>query len=229
MGAKGSEKPAKLQVSRQIILPWGKSLVMAWNNLRLRPFRSLVTLLSLALAIAFLAYTMGNSAIAAELHRVHGEAALASLNSAGYTLDRETATLTAGPSEVWLMALSLLVCAVGIVNAQLMSVTERFREIGIMKCLGALDGMILRLFLIEALLLGVCGAGCGAWLGVGASWVASWLTFSGLDRGGISFVPLLAEAARAWAAGIGLSLLGAAYPAILAARLQPVLVMKEEY
>ena len=222
-------QPANLQVSRQIILPWRKSLAMAWGSLRLRPFRSLVTLLSLALAIAFLAYTLANSAIAAELYRLHGEAALANLNAAGYTLDKASATLTAGPSEVWLMVLSLLVCAVGIVNAQLMSVTERFREIGIMKCLGALDGMILRLFLIEALLLGLCGAGLGAWLGVGASWFASWLTFSGLDRGGVALTPLLAEAGRAWGTGIVLSLIGVAYPAILAARLQPVLVMKEEY
>jgi putative ABC transport system permease protein len=46
----------------------------------------------------------------------------------------------------WIIILSLLVCVVGIVNAQLMAVTERFREIGTMKCLGALDRFVLRLF-----------------------------------------------------------------------------------
>ncbi len=110
-----------------------------------------------------------------------------------------------------------------------MSVTERFREIGIMKCLGALDRMILRLFLIEALLIGVLGAGMGTFLGTGVAWLATPLSFPGLDRGGVTLAPLLGEAMRAWGAGIVLSLVGVAYPAILAARLQPVLVMKEEY
>lgn len=229
MARAANHQPSTAGVSRQIILPWRKSLAMALASLRLRPFRSLVTLLSLALAIAFLAYTLANTALAGELHRLHGESALAGLLAAGYSFEKLSATVTAGPSEVWLMVLSLLVCAVGIVNAQLMSVTERFREIGIMKCLGALDGMILRLFLIEALLLGIIGAGLGAWLGAAASWLASGLTFPGLDRDGVAFTPLLFGAVRAWGAGIALSLAGVAYPAILAARLQPVLVMKEEY
>ena len=46
---------------------------------------------------------------------------------------------------------------------------------------------------------------------------------------GISILPLLTQAAKAWAAGVGLSVLGVLYPALLAARLQPILVMKEEY
>jgi len=54
------------------------------------------------------------------------------------------------PSSGGSFILSLLVCAVGIVNAQLMAVTERFREIGTMKCLGALDRFVLRLFILEA-------------------------------------------------------------------------------
>jgi putative ABC transport system permease protein len=42
-------------------------------------------------------------------------------------------------------------------------------------------------------------------------------------------LPLLAEVIKAWAMGIGLSILGVLYPAILAARLQPVIVMREEH
>jgi ABC-type antimicrobial peptide transport system permease subunit len=55
------------------------------------------------------------------------------------------------------------------------------------------------------------------------------LSFPGLAPGGVALAPLLGEAGRAFGAGIVLSLLGVAYPAILASRLQPVLVMKEEY
>lgn len=217
------------KISRQIVLPWGKSLSMALNSLRIRFFRSLVTTFSLVLAIAFLGFTLTGSAVARELFRLHGEAALPLLTSAGYAVDAAGHGLSAGAKELWLIALSLLVCTVGIVNAQLMSVTERFREIGIMKCLGALDRIILRLFLLEALIVGVVGSGAGALLGLAASLAASLVHYAALDFSGLSLAPLLAQAGKAWATGVGLSLLGVLYPAILAAKLQPIIVMREEH
>src|SRR5207253_7391546 len=69
----------------------------------------------------------------------------------------------------WLIGLALLVAFVGILNAMLMSVTERFREIGTMKCLGALDGFIVKLFLIESLFQGVVGTILGVLVGLGLS------------------------------------------------------------
>ena len=51
-------------ISRQIVLPWKKSLEMAASSLRLRFFRSLITVISLLLAIAFLSFTLTNTAIA---------------------------------------------------------------------------------------------------------------------------------------------------------------------
>lgn len=65
--------------------------------------------------------------------------------------------------QLWLVAMALLVCTVGITNSMLMSVSERFREIGTMKCLGALDSLIVRLFLIEAIFMGVVSS-FGGWL-----------------------------------------------------------------
>ncbi len=227
--AAAARRRNRTEVARQIILPWRKSVVMAVNSLRLRFFRSLITVFSLALAIAFLSYTLVNTAFARESFRLHGETVLPRLIEQGYLLDAAAGSIVAGPSEIWLILLSLLVCTVGIVNAQLMSVTERFREIGIMKCLGALDLMILRLFLIEAVLVGILGSGAGAVLGLLAAWVVSLAGSGGLGLSGLHVLPLLAEAARAWVAGIGLSVLGVLYPAMLAARLQPILVMKEEY
>ena len=61
----------------------------------------------------------------------------------------------------WLVALSLVVCTVGITNSMLMSVTERFKEIGTMKCLGALNQFIVRLFMIEAFFLGTLASTLG--------------------------------------------------------------------
>jgi len=202
---------------------------MALNSLRIRFFRSLVTTFSLVLAIAFLSFTLANTAIARELYALYGNLALPLLMEDGYLFDQANAIIQAGPKDIWLIVLSLLVCTVGIINAQLMSVTERFREIGIMKCLGALDRIILRLFLIEALILGFLGAGAGSLLGMGAAWVGSLIHYQELDSTRISLMPLLNQAFLAWATGIGLSILGVLYPAILAARLQPVIVMKEEY
>jgi putative ABC transport system permease protein len=215
--------------SRQIVLPWGKSLAMALNNLRIRFFRSIVTAFSLTLAIAFLCYILVNTATARELYRLHGENALVLLSKAGYSLDASGTAIASSPQDIWLMILALLVCTVGIVNAQLMTVTERFREIGIMKCLGALDRIILRLFLIEALIVGLVGSGAGALLGLAVSWTGSLLRFRNLPFTGLDVMPLLTQTASAWGIGIGLAILGVLYPAILAARMQPVIVMREEH
>ena len=67
--------------------------------------------------------------------------------------------------RVWLVVMSLLVCTIGITNAMLMAVTERFREIGTMKCLGALDRFVVELFLFESGLLGIAASVAGAFVG----------------------------------------------------------------
>lgn len=219
----------RTRISRQIILPWGNSVAMALNNLRIRFFRSVVTAASLTLAIAFLSYILVNKATADELLRLHGAAAVVLLGKAGYSLDAGGTAIADSAQDLWLMILALLVCTVGIVNAQLMTVTERFREIGIMKCLGALDRIILRLFLIEALIVGLVGSGAGALLGLTVSWIGSLVRYRALDFSGMSVVPLLTQTSLAWGVGIGLATLGVLYPAILAARMQPVIVMQEEY
>ncbi len=64
---------------------------------------------------------------------------------------------------------ALLVAALGIVNTMLMSVLERTREVGIMKAVGAAEGQIQLIFLIEGALIGLVGGGLGVFL----SWLAS--------------------------------------------------------
>ena len=77
----------------------------------------------------------------------------------------------------WLLGLALLVAFVGILNAMLMSVTERFREIGTMKCLGALDGFIIKLFVLESLFQGVVGTVLGVVLGLSLSLALASVTY----------------------------------------------------
>ena len=63
---------------------------------------------------------------------------------------------------MWIIVISLLVTVIGIANSMLMSVTERFRDIGTMRCLGALSGFVRTLFLVEAAFMGVVGGAFGA-------------------------------------------------------------------
>lgn len=125
-------------VERQVQLPWKKAFEFAFTSIRIRFMRSMITAGGVFLGIAFLASVLVSKAIA-------GSEATAS----------EIARLN------WLVGLSLVVCAVGITNSMLMSVTERFREIGTMKCLGALDSFVVRIFMIEALLMGVIASTLG--------------------------------------------------------------------
>lgn len=107
-----------------------------------------------------------------------------------------------------------------------MSVTERFREIGTMKCLGALDRFIVRLFVIEAGLQGIIGSSAGAILG------ALTAIAGGMMRFGFSNAPLIPWSTISMSmlfaivTGTVLSLLGVLYPALIAARMQPVEAMR---
>ncbi len=128
----------------------------------------------------------------------------------------------------WLLGLALLVAFVGILNAMLMSVTERFREIGTMKCLGALDSFIIKLFLIESLFQGVVGTLIGILLGVLLSLVSMLSTygrfaFKNLQVGEIGVALLICLAV-----GVGLTVAGAVYPAWQAARMQPIEAMRAD-
>ena len=187
---------------------------------------------ALVLAVAFLAFTLIGRDVAAGL-LASGDAALQSeLAKAGYDIAQG-----AGPGGVevassakdrWIVVLSLLVCAVGIVNAQLMAVTERFREIGTMKCLGALDSFVLRLFLLEAGFQGLVGSLAGALLGALAGVLLGMARF-GLAAPALLPLPAaLCSLGLSVAVGIVLSLAAVAYPALVASRMPPVAAMRAE-
>ena len=135
---------------------------------------------------------------------------------------------TAGRTAL-LLGLSALVCVVGIGNAMLMSVTERFGEIATMKCLGARAGSILRMYLLEALLLGVVGAAAGAALGLVLALLAAWASAGSLIA---LAAPAAGEVAAAVGlaalAGVALSAVAAVLPSLLAARLSPMEALRVE-
>ncbi|MCS7049946.1 MAG: FtsX-like permease family protein, partial [Verrucomicrobiae bacterium] len=83
----------------------------------------------------------------------------------------------ARPRTVWIVAVSLLVTVISISNAMLMSVTERFREIGTMKCLGALSAFIRQVFIIESGIIGLVGGLVGSMAGALVAIVVYGLSF----------------------------------------------------
>ena len=126
--------------------------------------------------------------------------------------------------NTWILIVSLLVTVMGISNAMLMSVTERFREIGTMKCLGALSAFVRVMFLIESALVGIVGAAAGCLVGVVFSLVAYGFTYGfGLTLMALrtQWVPLLGYLAASFVAGIVLSVMAAIYPANVASNMIP--------
>ena len=130
----------------------------------------------------------------------------------------------------WLVGLALLVAFVGILNAMLMSVTERFREIGTMKCLGALDGFIIKLFLLESLFQGLVGTIIGIAIGLALSLLVVFLHYGALafQEFGRTGLGILRGVGTCLVVGVGLTVAGAVYPAWQAARMQPIDAMRAE-
>jgi predicted outer membrane lipoprotein len=128
----------------------------------------------------------------------------------------------------WLLGLALLVAFVGILNAMLMSVTERFREIGTMKCLGALDGFIIKLFLIESLFQGMVGTILGIIVGIALSLLSILTTYGRFAWTNILWGDIGLVLAMCFLVGVVLTVAGAVYPAWQAARMQPIEAMRTE-
>ncbi|MDJ0667418.1 MAG: FtsX-like permease family protein [Desulfobacterales bacterium] len=215
-------------IRRQVVLPLGKSIEIAYNSIRVRFFRSLITTLSLVLAVSFLSFVNVSTDVANGLLATGQPELRQALVRAGYDLAPEDRRADSSSKQRWIVLLSLLVCAVGIVNAQLMAVTERFREIGTMKCLGALDRFVMRLFLLEAGMQGLVGAAAGALGGALFALLNGFILFGGQAVRLVPANELLLSLLWATAAGCLLSLIGVAYPAWVAARMQPVEAMRVE-
>lgn len=114
-------------------------------------------------------------------------------------------------------AISLLVGGIGIMNIMLVSVTERTREIGIRKAIGAGRGVIMMQFLIEALMLSLIGCG----LGILFSWITI-LLISNVGDADVTYQMSMKVVWIAVAFSIFIGVVFGIYPANKAARKKPV-------
>ncbi|HDO41612.1 MAG TPA: FtsX-like permease family protein [Candidatus Bathyarchaeota archaeon] len=187
-----------------IKFPISEAFKYCIESIRKRFTRTLITSLSVLLSIAFLVSLLTMGEILRQIGG-HGTEAY----------------------QIWVAIIALLVCGVGIVNSMLMSVTERYKEIGTIKCLGATDGAVLEIFLIEALLLGILGGIIGAIVG----WAIAVALYS-LQGINVFFEGAALAYLRIIGTSIGIaaliSLAAAAYPAIYAARLKPAEALRYE-
>ena len=119
-------------------------------------------------------------------------------------------------------AISLVVGGIGIMNIMLVSVTERTREIGIRKALGAKEGAILRQFVIEAATTSALGGLLGIGLGYALSSVATTVIATLMPDTPITVSPSLAAVAIAFCVSAGIGIVFGYLPARKAANLNPI-------
>ena len=118
-------------------------------------------------------------------------------------------------------AISLMVGGIGIMNIMLVSVTERTREIGIRKALGAKKKEILEQFLIESVLISFLGGGIGILLGIAISRFVS-------DVGGWDTIVSTQSILMAFGFSVAIGIFFGFYPANKAANLNPIDALRYE-
>ncbi len=168
------------------------------------------------------AYQEANS----ELLALHG---ITNTASADFTITNQASLVTTAASVsktltvllAGIAAISLVVGGIGVMNIMLVSVTERIREIGLRKALGARPSLIRRQFLIEASLLGLTGGLLGAAVGVaGAKILPNFIS----NPVALSTPAIVGSITVALAIG----LIFGVYPASRAAQLAPIDALRSE-
>jgi len=135
------------------------------------------------------------------------------------TISSVTGTLTTLLSGI--AAISLVVGGIGIMNIMLVTVTERTKEIGLLKAVGAKDRNILNQFLIEAVVLTVSGGIIGILLGVSIAFIASQMM-------NIPFMVTTSSILLSFGVSAGVGIVFGYYPAQQAAKLNPIDALRYE-
>ena len=174
---------------------------MAMSSLKVRIGRALLTTLTICTATSFMMYLMAAP---------------------------RTEAPTEQESWTLMLTLALVVSAAGVLNAMLMSVSQRYREIGTIKCLGALDSLVLWSVLVEAAILGLFGAIVGVVVGFVIAILLGMGDYGLGVFGRIDWLLLPLKVLGVFLVGMSLTTVGAAVPAYIASKMPPVEAMRGE-
>jgi putative ABC transport system permease protein len=217
--------PKPEEIPEQTPVSWPIVMSVSMAGMRRRFSRAMITMVGVVLAIAFLCYMLLNETFIRAMIAEGSDDLNILLQNANVDIFSGGGT---DQMTILLIGLTLLTSLVGIINAMLMAVTERVREIGTLKCLGATDQFVVRTYFVESTVQGVCGSGIGMILGLVVSMAVNlktygWFAFTTFPARGVVISLLVSLAA-----GAVLSVVAAIIPAYMAARKQPVEALRVE-
>jgi putative ABC transport system permease protein len=218
-------QPTTGEIPNQYSIPWSVAFQVSWAGVRRRLFRSAITMLGVVLAIALLTYMFVTQNITDALVKANIDDLNLLLQKQGIDI---FSTNRVDSMTILLITLSLVTCLVGIINAMLMSVTERIKEIGTLKCLGALDSFIVKSYFIESSLQGFMGTLFGIVIGLLVA-----MLIAGMNYGGYIFqffpgLDAVKSIVIAALTGLLISIAASIAPAYWAAKKEPVEAMRVE-
>lgn len=203
-------KSGRGTIRKQVQLPLAVAFRISLLNIRVRFLRALITAAGVMLGIAFFSAVRAAALYAPPLN------------------PNDPAALEAATRQNWLVVMSLLMSTVGISNSMLMAVTERYKEIGTMKCLGALDSFIVKLFFLEAGMLGVVASAIGFLVGWGAVFLINLIRQGVAVFSAATPLELLGLLGQAMAVGVVVTVVATILPAIRAAKMPPAAALRVE-
>ena len=205
-----AKRTGRSEVQKQIQLPLSVAFRISLLNIRVRFLRALITAAGVMLGIAFFTAVRTATLYAPPLD------------------PNDPVAIEAATRQTWLVVMSLLMSAVGISNSMLMAVTERYKEIGTMKCLGALDSFVVKLFFLEAGMLGVVASALGFVVGWGLVFVINLFLLGAGVWSAATPLELLRVLGQAMAVGVVLTVVATILPAIRAAKMPPAAALRVE-
>jgi predicted lysophospholipase L1 biosynthesis ABC-type transport system permease subunit len=197
-------------IRKQVQLPLSVAFRISLLNIRVRFLRALITAAGVMLGIAFFTAVRAAALYAPPLN------------------PNDPAALETATRQNWLVVMSLLMSTVGISNSMLMAVTERYKEIGTMKCLGALDSFIVKLFFLESGMLGVVASVIGFLVGWGLVFLINLFRLGSGVFSAATPIELLFLLGQAMAVGVVVTVVATILPAIRAAKMPPAAALRVE-